>query len=116
MAGAIWRSNLLHKLTTYLPEDSKVTAQSIFQSIVVAQKFAIGTAERVAIDQAYRETQRLLAIAATCALAPMIIFMWFIKNVDLVPNKEEGENGVEEEEGSETRRQAETISSGVDKA
>jgi hypothetical protein len=61
------------KLTTYLPEKAKPNAFKIYKSIVVAQKFAKGTPARAAIDQAYRETQRLLAIAATCALAPMLI-------------------------------------------
>ncbi|KAL2204573.1 siderophore iron transporter mirA [Sarocladium strictum] len=91
VAGAIWRSNLLHKLTAYLPEDSKPMATSIFQSLVVARKFAVGSPERVAIDQAYRETQQLLAIAATCALAPMILVMWSIKNVDLGSSQEANE-------------------------
>ncbi|KAI5865563.1 siderophore iron transporter mirA [Durotheca rogersii] len=94
ISGSIWRSNLLPKLSQYLPEASKSRAESIFQSIVVAQRFAVGTAERDAIDLAYRETQRLLAIAATCALAPMLLVMWFIKNVDLVNNKQEkGQDG-----------------------
>ncbi|KAL0940197.1 Siderophore iron transporter mirB 8 [Colletotrichum truncatum] len=87
ISGAIWRSNLLTKLVKYLPSDSKSKAKSIFSSIVVARKYAIGSAERVAIDTAYRETQQLLAIAATCVLAPMIAIMWFIKNVDLAQDE-----------------------------
>ena len=67
----------------YLPAASKSKAQSIFASIVVAQKYAVGSADRLAIDQAYRETQKLLAIAATSALVSMLIAMSFIKNVDL---------------------------------
>ena len=71
------------KLTTYLPEQAKPNAFKIYKSIVVAQKFAKGTPVRAAIDQSYRETQRLLAIAATCALAPMLIVMFALKTVDL---------------------------------
>ncbi|RKL00780.1 hypothetical protein BFJ68_g12646 [Fusarium oxysporum] len=71
------------KLTTYLPEQAKPNAFKIYKSIVVAQKFAKGTPVRAAIDQAYRETQRLLAIAATCSLAPMLIVMFALKAVDL---------------------------------
>ncbi|KAM0548408.1 hypothetical protein ACHAPJ_009893 [Fusarium lateritium] len=71
------------KLTTYLPEKAKPNAFKIYKSIVVAQKFAKGTPVRLAIDQAYRETQRLLAIAATCSLAPMLIVMFALKAVDL---------------------------------
>ncbi|KAL7625132.1 hypothetical protein AAE478_004346 [Parahypoxylon ruwenzoriense] len=97
VSGAIWRSNLLHKLTLYLPDDSKSKALSIFQSIVVAQKFAVGSAERTAIDLAYRETQKLLAIAATAAVAPSLLAMWFIKNVDLTQNQKEEK---QEEDGN----------------
>ncbi|KAI0898075.1 MFS general substrate transporter [Annulohypoxylon nitens] len=91
ISGAIWRSNLLYKLTSYLPTASKSKASSIFGSIVVAQKFAVGSAERIAIDRAYRETQKLLAIAATCVLVPMLVAMWFIKNVDLTKDQRKGE-------------------------
>ncbi|OTB07719.1 hypothetical protein M426DRAFT_8319 [Hypoxylon sp. CI-4A] len=89
ISGAIWRSNLLRRLTSYLPVDSKSKASSIFGSIVVAQKFPVGSTERIAIDKAYRETQQLLAIAATCVLVPMLAAMWFIKNVDLKQDQKE---------------------------
>lgn len=83
VGGAIWNNMLPKKLTTYLPESAKANAFKIYKSIVVAQKFAKGTPIRSAIDQSYRETQRLLAIAATCALAPMLIVMFALKTVDL---------------------------------
>ncbi|WKT48127.1 Major facilitator superfamily [Fusarium oxysporum f. sp. vasinfectum] len=83
VGGAIWNNILPQKLTSYLPEQAKPNAFKIYKSIVVAQKFAKGTPVRAAIDQAYRETQRLLAIAATCSLAPMLIVMFALKAVDL---------------------------------
>ncbi|KAJ9420111.1 major facilitator superfamily transporter [Fusarium oxysporum] len=83
VGGAIWNNILPQKLTKYLPEQAKPNAFKIYKSIVVAQKFAKGTPVRAAIDQAYRETQRLLAIAATCSLAPMLIVMFALKAVDL---------------------------------
>ncbi|PGH28140.1 hypothetical protein AJ80_00030 [Polytolypa hystricis UAMH7299] len=52
-------------------------------SFVTAQKFAKGTLERAAIDRSYRESQRILAIAGIAALAPMLIVMFFLKNVKL---------------------------------
>ncbi|CEI61326.1 Siderophore iron transporter mirA [Fusarium venenatum] len=83
VGGAIWNNMLPQKLTTYLPDQAKPNALKIYKSIVVAQTFAKGTPVRAAIDQAYRETQRLLAIASTCALAPMLVFMFALKTVDL---------------------------------
>ncbi|KAI1096991.1 MFS general substrate transporter [Rostrohypoxylon terebratum] len=107
ISGAIWRSNLLYKLTSYLPAASKSKASSIFGSIVVVQNFVVGSAERVAIDRAYRETQKLLAIAATCVLVPMLIAMWFIENVDLTKDQER--KGEEETDARNTTEKA-TIS------
>ena len=83
MSGAIWNNILPKKLKTYLPDGSRDKAMGIYKSIVVAQKFAIGSPARDAIDKSYRETQRLLAIAATAALAPMLIVMFALKPVDL---------------------------------
>lgn len=83
VAGAIWRSALPAKLQEHLPAESKNMAKSIFGSIVVAQKYAPGSPVRDAIDQSYRESQRLLGIAGLCALAPMLIVMFFLKNVHL---------------------------------
>ncbi|KAL4907829.1 siderophore iron transporter mirA [Aspergillus multicolor] len=83
VAGAIWRSTLPDKLTENLPVDLKGQAQSIFGSIVVAQKYEIGSVAREAIDLSYRQSQRLLAIAALCALVPMLGVMFFLENVRL---------------------------------
>ncbi|ETS85312.1 Siderophore iron transporter mirA [Pestalotiopsis fici W106-1] len=87
VSGAIWNSLLPAKLTEYLPEEAKPQAQAIYKSITVAKKYAQGTIIRAAIDQAYRETQQRLAIAATAALAPMLLIMFFLKNVDLSVKK-----------------------------
>ncbi|CAK7232479.1 hypothetical protein SBRCBS47491_008285 [Sporothrix bragantina] len=83
VGGAIWNGVLPGRLTRYLPAEGKAQAQAIFKSIVVAQKYAVGSPMRLAIDHAYRDTMRYIAIAATCGLAPMLLIIFFIKNVDL---------------------------------
>lgn len=83
ISGAIWNNILPRKLLQYLPEESKDQARAIYGSMVTAKKFPIGSPAREAIDLSYRETQKLLAIAATAALAPMLIIMFFLKGVDL---------------------------------
>lgn len=83
VGGAVWNNILPEKLEMYLPEQPKAKALVIYKSIVVAQEFAKGSVAREAIDRAYRETQRLLAIAATAALAPMVGVMFALKDVDL---------------------------------
>ncbi|KAL4882188.1 siderophore iron transporter mirA [Aspergillus karnatakaensis] len=102
VAGAIWRSTLPKKLAEHLPAELKNQAQTIFGSIVVARKYEIGTPARVAIDTSYRQSQRLLGIAALCALAPMLIIMFFLENVKLTEQttlaEEERQVGKEEDE------------------
>ena len=77
---------------------------SIFKSIVIAQKYPVGSEIRNAVDQSYRESQKLLAIAATAALVPMLGAMWFLKNIDLTPDRQadEAQARNEEEEGDST--------------
>ena len=74
----------------------KSKAQGIYKSIVVAQKFQAGTPVRAAIDQSYRETQQVLAIAATAGLAPMLLIMFALKNVRLDKKDDERPSEVEE--------------------
>ncbi|OQE42036.1 hypothetical protein PENCOP_c004G07848 [Penicillium coprophilum] len=83
VAGAIWRNTLPNKLQKYLPNELKDQAKTIFGSIVVARKYAMGTEARDAINRSYRESQRLLAIAGLVSLSLMLIVMFFLKNVKL---------------------------------
>ena len=73
----------------------------IYKSIVVAQKFAVGTAARAAIDRSYRETQQVLAIAATAGLAPMLLIMFALKNVNLNKEQADEQSGVASRTASE---------------
>ncbi|KAJ5980485.1 hypothetical protein N7481_007783 [Penicillium waksmanii] len=83
VAGAIWRNTLPTKLQQHLPDELKGQANSIFSSILVAKKYAVGTDARNAIDRSYREPQRLLAIAGLVSLSPMLIVMFLLKNIKL---------------------------------
>jgi hypothetical protein len=74
----------------------KGQAASIFVSIVVARKYAMGTEAREAINRSYRESQRLLAIAGLISLSLMLIVMLLLKDVKL---DEVGRSQTEEEQG-----------------
>ncbi|KAJ5364887.1 uncharacterized protein N7496_010600 [Penicillium cataractarum] len=95
VGGAIWRNTLPDKLRKYLPASLKDQANSIFGSIVVARKYAMHSEARDAINRAYRESQRLLAIAGISSLAVMLVVMFFLENIKLDQDKEE--NKVQEE-------------------
>ncbi|KAL2822423.1 siderophore iron transporter mirA [Aspergillus granulosus] len=95
VAGAIWRNTLPDKLTTYLPEGEKDAALSIFESLPVAQSYEPGTPTRLAINRAYWEAQKILAIVSTCLCVPNLIAMFFMKNVKLDEADVKDEEGVD---------------------
>lgn len=61
VARAIWRNTLPNKLQC-LPSALKTQANSIFGSIVIARKYAVGTEARDAINRSYRESQDYLQL------------------------------------------------------
>ncbi|KAJ5305701.1 hypothetical protein N7508_004716 [Penicillium antarcticum] len=83
VAGAIWRNSLPNRLQQYLPSELKNQAKSIFGSIEIARKYAVGTKARDAINRSYRESQRLLAIAGLVSLSLMLIDMLLLRNMKL---------------------------------
>lgn len=80
VSGAIWTYNIQKKLNLYLPESAKGNVKSIFSSAVVAQTYAMGTPERVAIVRAYDETMKILLIIAVCVCIPMLPFGILMEN------------------------------------
>ncbi|TQV90613.1 hypothetical protein V2A60_008291 [Cordyceps javanica] len=112
VSGAIWRNTLPDKLVAYLPEGDKAKAMSIFQSIVTAKKYEIGSPIRLAIDRSFRESQMLLAIVATAICVPNLIIMWFMKSIPLEKETKEEETGDETaSEADGTRPNAAKLSS-----
>lgn len=83
MAGAIWNHYLPDKLNKYLPAESRSQAKRIYKSMVVAMKFPVGQPTRIAIDRAYRETTRLLAISGTAVFVLALVAMLFMKEINL---------------------------------
>ncbi|KAG6014108.1 hypothetical protein E4U43_006914 [Claviceps pusilla] len=81
--GSIWRATLSRKLVEYLPANATSSAGKIFGSLVVAKSYAEGTAVRIAIDRAYRDSMSLLAIILTACMVPMLMFMFGIRDMDL---------------------------------
>lgn len=99
IAGGIWNSVLLNKLEKYLPEDSKSSASKIYKSIKVAKSYKKGTAERLAISKAYRETIQIIGYTGLGIIAPMLILMFFVREVKLTDQRDiyETEDGAEDE-------------------
>ncbi|RMD41380.1 hypothetical protein DV735_g3730, partial [Chaetothyriales sp. CBS 134920] len=91
VSGAIWRNTLPKKLFQYMPAANRGDIRKIFASITVAKQFPIGSPARDAIDQSYRESQKVLAIAGTAFNAMNLFWMLLFKNVHLDTESDERE-------------------------
>ncbi|KPM37951.1 Siderophore iron transporter mirA [Neonectria ditissima] len=80
ISGAIWNSLLPRKLNTHF---NATESQTIFGSIVVAQAYEVGSSERNAIDECYRQTQQTLAIGSVSVAALLLLSVFLVRNVNL---------------------------------
>ncbi|EEU38009.1 uncharacterized protein NECHADRAFT_84400 [Fusarium vanettenii 77-13-4] len=80
ISGAIWNSLLPKKLNANFGDE---VGGKIFGSIVVAQKYEVGSPERNAIDKCYRQTQQTLAIGSVSVSALLLLLAFLVQNVKL---------------------------------
>jgi MFS family permease len=73
VASAIWTAVFPVRLGEYLPDELKVNATLIYESLPMQLEFAPGTPARDAIIQAYGDAQKDMLIAATAVLAVGIV-------------------------------------------
>ncbi|XWW94943.1 hypothetical protein V2A60_002893 [Cordyceps javanica] len=92
ISGSIWTRLLLARLEAYLPEASKSRAVGIQNSFTVATSFAVGSPERIAINQSYTEVMHILLITSIAFLAASFLASWAIENVNL---KKVDQNGAQ---------------------
>ncbi|KAL4724385.1 hypothetical protein ACLX1H_008999 [Fusarium chlamydosporum] len=80
VSGAIWNSLLPRKLIANFGEEE---GRKIFGSIVVARNYEVGSADRNAIDECYRQTQQTLAIGSVCVSGLLLLMVYLVRNVKL---------------------------------
>ncbi|KAJ4181842.1 hypothetical protein NW755_010841 [Fusarium falciforme] len=97
IGGALWNTLLPRRLATNLPEVDKANSTAIFRFIVAAQSYEPGTATRDAINLSYRLTQQTLAIGSLSLSIPLLIIMFFFRNVKL-EKEDEKRNEVAEQQ------------------
>ncbi|KAM6518877.1 hypothetical protein FSOLCH5_007642 [Fusarium solani] len=97
IGGALWNTLLPRRLAANLPEVDKANSTAIFRSIVAAQSYEPGTATRDAINLSYRLTQQTLAIGSLSLSIPLLIIMFFFRNVKL-EKEDEKRNEVAEQQ------------------
>ncbi|KAF5671100.1 major facilitator [Fusarium circinatum] len=89
IGGALWNTLLPRRLSANLPEEVKANSTAIFRSIVVAQSYELGTETRDAINLSYRMTQQTLAIGSLSLSIPLLLMMFFFRNVKLAKEDDE---------------------------
>lgn len=98
ISGGIWNTVVLSKLNLYLPEDDKDLAKKIYKSITVAMSYEKGSDIRDGINRAYAETIQIIGWTGLGIIAPMLILMFFIKEVKLSEAKDIYSVSIPEEE------------------
>lgn len=98
ISGGIWNTVVLSKLNLYLPEDDKDLAKKIYKSITVAMSYEKGSDIRDGINRAYAETIQIIGWTGLGIIAPMLILMFFIKDVKLSEAKDIYSVSIPEEE------------------
>ncbi|KAF5238812.1 hypothetical protein FAUST_5315 [Fusarium austroamericanum] len=97
IGGALWNTFLPRRLLSNLPESDKANFTAIFRSIVVAQSYKIGTPTRDAINLSYRSTQQTLAIGSLSLSIPLLLMLFFFRNVKLEKEDKERNQIAEEQ-------------------
>ena len=86
VSGAIWTQTLPGFLAKQIDDPDLVTEAYGMPFDFVAE-YAMGTPERIGIVTAYRQVQRLLAIAGLCLCVPLIGFALALRNPKLDNNQ-----------------------------
>ncbi|KAJ6120148.1 hypothetical protein N7523_004428 [Penicillium sp. IBT 18751x] len=86
VSGAIWTNTLPVKLREYLPADVQDQWSEIYESLDVQLNYPVGSATRIAIQDAYAISQRNMMIAGTSVMALSIAWVLMMKNIKIKKN------------------------------
>ena len=81
ISGAIWTNTLPGEMERNLPGNLKSQAADIYADINTQLSYPWGSPGRVAIIDAYSETQRYLCIAGTAVLALMMVWVLIWRDI-----------------------------------
>jgi hypothetical protein len=83
VCGAIWTNTFPRALAELLPADALEDLEEITGSLDVQLGFEIGSATRIAIEQAYGIAQKRMLIAGTAIMGACLVWVWLIKNYNV---------------------------------
>jgi len=83
ISGAAWTANIPAKLQRDLPPSAQADAKLIFGNLTLAESYAIGSLQRIAINRSYQETMNPLLIIAICLAVPLLPLSLMMRNYKL---------------------------------
>ncbi|KAJ4857436.1 major facilitator superfamily domain-containing protein [Trichoderma breve] len=88
VAAAVWQAVFPKKLGQYLPESAQGNLTDIYGSLDVQLSYPMGSPERIAIQQAYGDSQKMMLIAGTAVLSLSVVGTAMWRNIDVREHKQ----------------------------
>ena len=83
ISGTIWTNTFETALLKYLPADAMDALEDIYNDLDTQLSYPVGSATRLAIQEAYGYSQKRMLIAGTAIVSLSLIWMFLIKNVNV---------------------------------
>ncbi|KAL1310483.1 hypothetical protein AAFC00_000773 [Neodothiora populina] len=116
VSGAIWTQLMPGKLSTQLSlvstNATAVAAAAYADPATFATAYPVGSVERTAVIEAYREVQRLMCITGLCLCVPIVFFALALRN----PRLGKEQSRPEAEEGDSIRSGESAAGGSIEKA
>ncbi|KAL6852204.1 MFS general substrate transporter [Trichoderma novae-zelandiae] len=88
VAAAVWQAVFPKKLAVYLPESALGNLTDIYGSLEVQLSYPMGSPERIAIQKAYGDSQKMMLIAATAVLSLAVVGTAMWRDIDVRKHKQ----------------------------
>lgn len=88
ICGAIWTNTFPQALARYLPESAQANLADIYGDLDTQLSYALGSPERIAIQDAYGYAQMRMLAAGTGIMGLGFIWILFFKNINVAKIKQ----------------------------
>ncbi|UKZ82205.1 hypothetical protein TrVFT333_009989 [Trichoderma virens FT-333] len=88
VSAAVWQAVFPKKLGKYLPDSAQGNLTQIYGSLEVQLSYPMGSPERIAIQQAYGDSQKMMLIAGTAVLSLSLVGVAMWRDIDVRQRKQ----------------------------
>ena len=88
VAAAVWTGTFPERLLHYLPAETQAESTAIYASLVTQLSYPVGSSTRIAVQQAYGDSQKYMLIGATAILVLAIPAVAVWRDIDVKKNKQ----------------------------